>query len=349
MKRLIIDPGQFYIKVICQEYDGDRFVHFGQMFLPAIYRAVNLEEQNFQKVIFTGDHGWAVGYEALKYTRDFAESLALFSREEKDYDLLFRKILSDYAEDGEAVEMVVALHSAALLEKILPLSDIYSKAWMNITYTDEVNQTIKCKKVSVNLHTAPVSDGILHYLSSLRDNIPSALVVDVGFEQTKLYMVHDQGEVVLFRSIPLGMSDYYQSFVRFFTEKGISSIHFLWFVKQMEMGCSHIEIEDHDLEVDISMVVANVRWDLSKNICRAIEDLAGNYYENTTKWPAMLVIMGGGALFNGDIVSYSLSDKGSSFQDVHVDSSSIYAIAQGVAQNLTFTPEKKQTLRSLYG
>jgi hypothetical protein len=59
---------------------------------------------------------------------------------------------------------------------------------------------------------------------------------------------------------------------------------------------------------DISLVMENVRWELNKEFKRFTTDMLTSYYTNRVDWPAMLVVTGGGASLNGDILRLSLEE-----------------------------------------
>jgi hypothetical protein len=104
-------------------------------------------------------------------------------------------------------------------------------------------------------------------------------------------------------------------------------------VKQIELGCEDVEVH-HERQVNISLVIENVRWDLNKEFKRFTTDMLTSYYTNRVEWPAMLVVMGGGASLNGDILRLSLEEGGFCFDDVYVEKQPMYTVLDGAAYAL---------------
>ena len=80
---------------------------------------------------------------------------------------------------------------------------------------------------------------------------------------------------------------------------------------------------------DISLVLENVRWDLNKEFKRFTTDMLTSYYTNRVEWPAMLVVTGGGASLNGDILRLSLEEGGYCFDEVYIEKQPIYTVLEG--------------------
>jgi hypothetical protein len=68
---------------------------------------------------------------------------------------------------------------------------------------------------------------------------------------------------------------------------------------------------------------------LNKEFTRFTTDMLTSYYTSRVEWPAMLVITGGGAALNGDILRLSLEKDGYCFKDVHIEKQPIYTVLEG--------------------
>jgi hypothetical protein len=151
--------------------------------------------------------------------------------------------------------------------------------------------------------------------------------------------------VELFQTGNCGVSFYYEKIVHLFAEANIEDNHFLWLVKQIELGCEEVEVRRErkgamignavalstrfPRHYDISLVMENVRWDLNKEFRRFTTDVLTSYYTNRVDWPAMLVVTGGGASLNGDILRLSLEEGGYCFKDVYIEKQPMYTLLEG--------------------
>jgi hypothetical protein len=173
----------------------------------------------------------------------------------------------------------------------------------------------------------------------------------VGHNKTKLYVVNRDNGVELFRTGNYGVSFYYEKIVRLIAEEDIHDNHYLWLVKQIELGCDEVEVRrggDAGAQgasgprskavprnFDVSLVMQNVRWDLNKEFKRITTDMLTSFYTSRVEWPALLVVTGGGAALNGDILRLSLEEGGYLFDDVYIDKQPMYAVVDGAAYILT--------------
>jgi hypothetical protein len=109
----------------------------------------------------------------------------------------------------------------------------------------------------------------------------------------------------------------------------------LWLVKQIELGCEEVEVRTEAPSnpssrcYDISLVMENVRWDLNKGFTRFAADALTSYYTTRMEWPGLLVVTGGGAALNGDILRLSLEDGGYCFDDVYIERQPLYTLLEG--------------------
>ena len=145
-----------------------------------------------------------------------------------------------------------------------------------------------------------------------------------------------------------GVSYYYEKIARLFADEVIDDHHFLWLVKQIELGCEEVEVRTNasaapaPRSYDVSLVLENVRWDLNKEFTRFTTDTLNSYYTNRVEWPALLVVTGGGASLNGDILRLSLEEEGYRFRDVYIEKQPIYTVLEGACHVLS-APQAERT------
>ena len=201
------------------------------------------------------------------------------------------------------------------------------------------------KEVTIRLNLLSSGDAVAGFLGKNQLDFTTALVVDIGYNQTKLYVVDCEKGVERFQIGNCGVSFYYEKIVHLFAEEKIEDNHFLWLVKQIELGCEEVEVPrerkgemmGHAVALsnpfprhyDISLVLENVRWDLNKEFKRFTTDMLTSYYTNRVEWPAMLVVTGGGASLNGDILRLSLEEDGYRFKDIYIEKQPIYTLLEG--------------------
>ena len=98
------------------------------------------------------------------------------------------------------------------------------------------------KEVTIRLNLLSSGDAVVGFLEKNQMDFTTALVVDVGYKQTKLYVVDCEKGVELFQIGNCGVSFYYEKIVHLFAEENIEDNHFLWLVKQIELGCEEVEV-----------------------------------------------------------------------------------------------------------
>lgn len=345
MKKILVDAGSFYTKVYVtcptREKDGDErteplFEFYGRSFFPTLFsRADDMEKG---RMYYEHEGNWyAAGYDCSSALR-FEQIISAFNGEGFSTDqafLILKKVISDYADDQEDLEITVVVdgyRQAKVFEEIGKA--LHNRKVEIVAFRGYDRRRIK-KEVTVCLDLLSSGEAIAGFLEKNEMDFTTALVVDVGYNKTKLYVVHCEKGVELFQVENCGVSYYYEKIVHLFREEIIGEPHFLWLVKQIELGCEEIEdgaetdSSPFQRHYDISLVMQNVRWDLNKEFARFTTDTLNAYYTKRVEWPAMLVVTGGGASLNGDILRLALEEEGYRFQTVYIEKKPIYTVLEG--------------------
>jgi len=355
VKIILVDVGSFYTKVYVMRKSpenggGDRtdqpYQFYGRGFFPTlISRAGDIDKGRMYY-----EHGgdlYAVGYDCSSALR-FEQIIHAFDGEGFSTDkalLILTKIIFDYADNNDDLEINVIVDSHQRAQVFEEIGKALSNGKVEISAYRGYDQRRITKQVTINLNLLSSGDAIVGFLEKNRMDFTTALVVDVGYNKTKLYVVDCEKGVELFQIENCGVSFYYEKIVHLLAEENIDDNHFLWLVKQIELGCEEVEVRRESKgammgkaaallnafprHYDISLVMENVRWDLNKEFKRFTADMLTSYYANRVEWPAMLVITGGGASLNGDILRLSLEESGYCFKDVYIEKQPIYTILEG--------------------
>jgi hypothetical protein len=252
-----------------------------------------------------------------------------------------KKIIFDYADNTDDLEINVVVDSHQRAQVFEEIGEALRDKKLEISAFRGYDKRRIRKEVTVRLNLLSSGDAVLGFLEKNRMDFTTALVVDIGYNKTKLYVVDCEKGVELFQTGDCGVSFYYEKIVHLFAEKNIDDNHFLWLVKQIELGCEEVEVrkeskgEGMGPVYDISLVMENVRWDLNKEFTRFTTDTLTSYYTNRVEWPAMLMVTGGGASLNGDLLRLSLEEGGYCFNDVYIEKQPIYTLLEGAGYVLS--------------
>ncbi|MGK5089910.1 hypothetical protein WDW86_20355 [Bdellovibrionota bacterium FG-2] len=187
------------------------------------------------------------------------------------------------------------------------------------------------KIVELKVSVVPASDGVIGYVGKIKSEFDSALFVDIGFASTKMYVVSAQQGVEKFSITEFGARFYSDAILRALKEENIEGVEPYWLMKQIELGCKSLEIATQ--QIDVSLILENARWDTNKDFRRIATDFITEYYNTASKWVGLLVITGGGALFNGELLSASLAESGYKFDDIYIDKSPLYTVLDGLVSS----------------
>ena len=350
MKIILIDVGSFYTKVhvmrqITKNGGEDRTCQplqfYGRGFFPTLVsRAGDIDKGRMYYE--QGDDLYAVGYDCSSSLR-FEQIVNAFDGEGLSAGkalIIMLKIIFDYADNNDDVEINMVVDSYQRAQLFEEIGEALSNKKLEITaFRGYDNRRIK-KEVTISLNLLSAGDALTGFLEKNTRDFTTALVVDVGYNKTKLYVVDCEKGVELFRTVDCGVSFYYEKIVHLFAEENIDDNHFLWLVKQIELGCEEVEVRRESKRemmgnvYDVSVVMENVRWDLNKEFTRFTTDMLNSYYTNRVEWPAMLAVTGGGASLNGDILRLSLEEGGYCFNDVYIEKQPIYTVLEGAGYML---------------
>ncbi|MEI7635970.1 MAG: hypothetical protein WCJ37_01580 [Syntrophus sp. (in: bacteria)] len=364
MKQILVDVGSFYTKVyvMCQvpgddgvDRAGALFDFYGRSFFPTLVSIAGDIDKGRMYYEHEGNL-YAAGYDCGSDLR-FEQIIHAFDSEGFNTDkahLILKKIISDYADDHDDLEIKVVVDSYQRAQVFEEIGETLHKKKVEIfSFRGYDKRRIK-KEVKISLDLLSSGDAVVGFLGKSKMDFTTALVVDIGYNKTKLYVVDCEKGVELFQIENCGVSYYYEKIGHLFAEVISEDHNFLWLVKQIELGCEDVELRKEAKRerkgseatpaipspphYDISLVMENVRWDLNKEFTRFTTDMLTSYYTNRVEWPAMLVVTGGGATMNGDILRLSLEETGYCFRDVYIEKQPIYTILEGAGYVLSSLP-----------
>ena len=346
VKSILVDMGNFYTKVSVMRHvpenaggdESDKSCQFyGRSFFPTLVSLAGGTIDKGRMYYEHGDELFTVGYDcgsSLKVDQiihafnggGLSVGKAL---------VILKKIIFDYADDNDNMEINVIVDGYQHAQVFEKIREVLGNRNVEISAFRGYDKRQIRKEVAISLDLVSSGDAVGGFLVKNKTGFTSALVVDVGYNKTKLYMVDCEKGVELFQIENCGVSSYYEKIVHLLAEENIDDNDFLWLVKQIELGCENIEIRGERIGAmsgkvyDISLVMENVRWDLNKEFKRFTADMLTSYYTNRVKWPAMLVVTGGGSSLNGDILHLSLEESGYCFDDVYIEKQPIYTLLDG--------------------
>ncbi|MBI4763235.1 MAG: hypothetical protein HY787_01345 [Deltaproteobacteria bacterium] len=355
MKIILVDSGNFYTKVVVlsQVPEGggenrreEAFHFFGRGFFPTLVSRTADRDKGRMYYEHEGDW-YAVGYDSTRSLK-LEEIIRAFGDREFGLGqalLILKKIIFDYADNRDDIIIYVVVDSPLKAQVFEEIGGALGQGKVEISGFRGYDKRRILKEVTLRLRLLSSGDALLGFLEKNRMDFTKALVVDVGYRQTKLYVVDSEKGVELFQIGKGGVSFYYEKIVHLFSEEHIEDNHFLWLVKQIELGCEEVEVRREPARgmrgraaailnpfpkhYDISLVLENVRWDLNKEFKRLTADILTSYYTNRVEWPALLVVTGGGAALNGEILRLSLEESGYCFDEVYIEKQSIYTVLEG--------------------
>lgn len=333
-KRIFIDYGWYYTKVfVLTTTDNGDWEFYGQTFFPAsVSEAVPASD----KIIYYEHDNkyFTVGYDATLNTLKDMSKISDFTDDLKRAILIIKKIVFDYSENGICVDLKI-VNDSPYKEKLFTavIAELNHKTVEIKTQRGRLKKPVS-RVIDVQLGLVSSGKGIFGFLKKIKKKFQSALVVDIGYKNTKAYVVNSTTGVDAFEYIDTGVCKYSEELLKQLSESGIEDVNGFWLNKQIELGCELIEIEGRKGLLDISSVLTNVRWDLNKEILKLSSEIITKYYNNTTKWVDMLVVIGGGALLNGEVLGTALVENDFTFNDVYREKAPMYCILEGLLLGL---------------
>jgi hypothetical protein len=344
VKIIQVDVGNFYTKVyvmhrISENGRKDRTEqphHFyGRGFFPTLVNRAGDIDKSRMHYEHEGEL-YTAGYDCSSLKLD--QIIRAFDGDGLDAGkalLILKRIIFDYADNGDDLEIDVVVDSYEKGRVFEEIGEALRNRKVEVSALRGCDKRRIRKEMTVRLNLLSSGDAIAGFLEKKGLAFTTALVVDVGYHKTKLYVMDCEKGVELFRVENGGVSHYYEKIARLLAEEIIDDRHFLWLVKQIELGCEEVEVRTEAPSnpssrcYDISLVMENVRWDLNKGFTRFAADALTSYYTTRMEWPGLLVVTGGGAALNGDILRLSLEDGGYCFDDVYIERQPLYTLLEG--------------------
>lgn len=355
MKKIIIDPGGYYTKAYVFDCSAGEPSYYGRTFFPSDAHKAPAKKLNTLMYYEYEGAFYQVGYDcsiasllSRNSERDigfagfagFAGSVEFVGLAQ---ELGLRKLVFDYSEilpAGDIIELNIIADTDDA-RKALEQTWIAPKDMIIIASRGEKRIAKKVRTVGAIISSG---DGVLSLLRSSHSHLipssvsPSAssLIVDIGFRSTKIYVANLNNGIEIFQTIELGVINYFTAIMERLEEAKITDVNPYWLMKQIELGMERVELEDSG--ADISLILKNVRWDMNKDLTKAITDILTAYYHMTTTWFDTLFVTGGGAPLSGELLVAALREDGYTFRNIDVDTNPIYSlIGAGAADEATRT------------
>ncbi|MBL6988740.1 MAG: hypothetical protein ISR65_03145 [Bacteriovoracaceae bacterium] len=366
-KKIFVDPGNFYTKIIVMKADGSGgFEFYGKTFFPSTVTPA-AKESGISMLYGNQEEGlFAVGRDALVlggFTYEEAKLHPWGWRRDNGKSLV-TKILYDYVDEkNEQMEVTFLYDSAEKLALLKEVVKDYSKddELVPVEAFRHLDQHQHHKNTEVKFNYVPVSDVLLNYLTSFGEEFRKSIVVDIAHNDVKLFIIDSETGVSLFKTIEIGVSTYYEKIMKLLTEQAESRVNYGWLIKQIECGITEIEVvsemdtSDGDglaisllserllgkpsvllnhlkQRFDINDVIENVRWDLNKDIKNMVYDTLVTYCSNNAINIDILAIIGGGANYNGEILAQNLEEEEISPDIIVVNEIPLYTLVKNVTE-----------------
>ena len=186
----------------------------------------------------------AAGYDCSSSLR-VEQILHAFDGEEFDPGkalLILKKIIFDYADNKDDLELDVVVDNYQRAQVFEEIMEALCDKKVEISAIRGYDKRRIRKEVTVRLNLLSSGDAVMGFLEKNRMDFTTALVVDIGYNQTKLYVVDYEKGVELFQTRNFGVSYYYEKILHLLAEENREDNHFLWLVKQIELGCEEVEV-----------------------------------------------------------------------------------------------------------
>ncbi len=330
MKKIYIDPGGFYTKVYVLEHDQatGHVQFFGRSFFPSAATSIlTLQERSLcyeheGRIYLVGSDCNNALWDLDDLSPDGLRHRDLVAR------LLVRKALFDYTEPEEEIDLNILSDGTVKREIFEDLGAEFTGRLELAAYRGDKKIT---RFLNVKAQILAASEGVLGYIQKIKTDFSSAFLIDIGYRSTKMYVVTAKQGVEKFAFWEFGTKFYSEAILRALESEGLPATEPYWLMKQIELGCQSLDLPNIP-PVGVSLIIENARWDTNKDFRRLTTDFITDYYNTNAKWVELLVITGGGALFNGELLSTSLSEMGYEFDDIYIDKSPLYTLIEGVVQ-----------------
>lgn len=330
MKRILIDPGDFYTKVCVFAEDHGAWRCLCRRFFPAVARRMLVPEDGC--LSYRHDDGlykigWdcaGLGMEVLfNGTEDFFCS-DLMAR------LLVQKALFDFADPTDDIRLDLVVGTPGKLRQFKTIVESLDGNRLKVEAIRGGGKQLLTKTVELRATVIPASDGLSALIGKTKEAFSSAAVLDVGYNSSRAYVITPTDGVVDLRTVGHGFRDYLVQIAELMEPAARRRASFLWLVRQLESGGNRIETSPGGERFDASLVRDNVRWDLNKIFLATMADMVASFYERAARWVDMLVVIGGGAAWQGPILHGALLESGLRIGDAYVEPNPVYAVLRGI-------------------
>ncbi|MBF0492581.1 MAG: hypothetical protein HQM15_07360 [Deltaproteobacteria bacterium] len=331
MKKILIDPGDFYTKTHVYEVTGRGPESYGQYFFPSISARTQSNESQALRYEQEGSF-YSVGYDCHEAGFDSLHGKAGdFGSDCLNGLLILKKIIFDYSANNEEIELGILIETPYKQKIWGEIVEHLNQSVLTVSAIRGFDQARIQKTVKLQTALLTAGDSLLNFLRTINSEFESALVVDIGYHTTKIYIANSIEGIASFQLLDIGIWNYYKIVFGRLLENKIKPDYF-WVIKQIEAGLSQLEFESGDL-VDISQITDQTRWDLNKNLTGFISDFLVSYFTNVTQWVEMMVVTGGGASFMGELLVESLREGGLDMEDIYIEKFSLYARVNHLISN----------------
>ncbi|MFC1522389.1 hypothetical protein ACFL6Y_08255 [Elusimicrobiota bacterium] len=237
------------------------------------------------------------------------------------------KTLFENCFDGDEVDICLAYDIGEKSEKMRKLSEEIKDGEIDVCSRRLYCENEESKTIKTTLsHMASPLNLLSHYASGAGKDI-SALIVDIGFTRTKIYVVSFKKGLEHYAVSNASVSAYCQGLKSHFKQIGRSvNEHLL--MKELELNYPHVLVGDE--KYNVAPLIESARWDMNKELLKCVSDALKGYYGANGRWVDMFIVTGGGAAFNGELLCVSIAEENYSFKKVINDASSTYAVVNGM-------------------
>ncbi|MGR3177558.1 MAG: hypothetical protein ACUZ8E_05840 [Candidatus Anammoxibacter sp.] len=306
VKNVFLDVGDIYTKFHVLDEEGNLEYN---VCMPTIAKkgSVSNETYSYFKDI-ESDSYMTVGLDAA-HDLGYDDIIDLRFKA-KTFEVL-NKVLFDYIDDKSTVNINLISAEADdeieldKVDKIYKDYDFPVDGFANGVYTT--------KHYTINITGHMVSDILASSFeeSTILENHDQFIVVDIGFKNTKLFIIDTSDDNVVFEKLFHGFDYYLVKLKGHFEEAGID-IHPFVVLNELERG--NFIIDTDEGTYDISGIIENARFDLSKAIIVETEEVLKEFYHSFLVWPGFLYITGGGAVLCGEAIKADLASRYDQFK-----------------------------------
>ncbi len=311
IKNVFLDVGDLYTKLLV--FDVTQKLEYDICF-PSIAKKDELSQKTYScyEKSESGAYisvGWNAAYKCSYEDILKVQSKAAISE-------ILNKVLFDYIPDRSAVNLNFIFEEGDEHVQIKHLKELYNNSSFFIK--GFVNGLHVSKQYDLNILSYSISDILKKfYLQSLKkDDQKVIFVIDIGFKNTKLFLLDMVNNHVTFHKIPHGF-DYYLVKLKEYLADDDITLHPFIILKELERKNTMIDTANG--KFDASELLEHIKFDLNKVLLNEIDAFLKKYYHSFLLWPDFLYITGGGAGLNGDLIEAGLTSRFDQFKQTSVE------------------------------